>query len=372
MDIMPSQDAIAEFTMLSSNYPPDYGISSGATMSLSLKSGTQKFHGELFEFNRNTDYDADSFFNKLSTPQTPRAATHYNIYGGNIGGPLFIPTLYNTGPAAHLLLLERRVAQDSFERRHQRAEHNRCSRHSSRRSEPDLCGAWIQQGNKLVVPNISTSSQYYINNLLPLGLVPNTPFPNNTIPASLFDPNGVLYLNSGVLPKSNVAGQDKNITNASNPINVRDDVVRVDHKWNDKWQILGHYMHDSVVQGYAQPELGWLWASYNTITSTLNNPSNSAALKLSGTINPNLLVEASINYDGNIINIVNSANGNKPAGWSVNPVAPSFAITRKSLPAWATWDPTEPQKIRVPHRGTTRLKTTSPRWMFHTPWASTP
>ena len=186
--------------------------------------------------------------------------------------------------------------------------------------------------NKLVVPNISTSSQYYINNLLPLGLVPNTAFPNNTIPASLFDPNGVLYLNSGVLPKSNVAGQDKNITNVSNPINVRDDVVRVDHKWNDKWQILGHYMHDSVVQGYAQPELGWLWASYNTITSTLNNPSNSAALKLSGTINPNLLVEASINYDGNIINIVNSANGNKPSGWSVNPVAPSFAITRKSLP----------------------------------------
>ena len=46
MDIMPSQDAIAEFTMMTSNYPPDYGISSGATMSLSLKSGTQKFHGE--------------------------------------------------------------------------------------------------------------------------------------------------------------------------------------------------------------------------------------------------------------------------------------------------------------------------------------
>jgi hypothetical protein len=60
MDIMPSQDAIAEFTMMTSNYPPDYGISSGATMSLSLKSGTQKFHGELFEFNRNTDYDANN------------------------------------------------------------------------------------------------------------------------------------------------------------------------------------------------------------------------------------------------------------------------------------------------------------------------
>ncbi len=48
MNIMPSQDAIAQFETLASNYPPDYGISSGATISLGLKSGTQKFHGELF------------------------------------------------------------------------------------------------------------------------------------------------------------------------------------------------------------------------------------------------------------------------------------------------------------------------------------
>ena len=95
MDIMPSQDAIAEFTMMTSNYPPDYGISSGATMSLSLKSGTQKYHGELFEFNRNTDYDANSYFNKLASPVVARTSTHYNIFGGNFGGPIFIPHVYN-------------------------------------------------------------------------------------------------------------------------------------------------------------------------------------------------------------------------------------------------------------------------------------
>src|ERR1017187_848737 len=95
MDIMPSQDAIAEFTMMTSNYPPDYGISSGATMSLSLKSGTQKYHGEVFEFNRNGDYDANYYFNKLSTPYTPRSNVHYNIYGANGGGPIFIPHVYN-------------------------------------------------------------------------------------------------------------------------------------------------------------------------------------------------------------------------------------------------------------------------------------
>src|ERR1035438_4704329 len=95
MAIMPSQDAIAEFTMLTSNYPPDYGISSGATMSLSLKSGTQKYHGEVFEFNRNTDYDANNFFNKYNGATQARQVLNYNIYGFNIGGPLFIPKVYN-------------------------------------------------------------------------------------------------------------------------------------------------------------------------------------------------------------------------------------------------------------------------------------
>ena len=45
--VQPSQDPIAEFQMMTSNYPPDYGISSGATISMSLKSGTKDFHGSV-------------------------------------------------------------------------------------------------------------------------------------------------------------------------------------------------------------------------------------------------------------------------------------------------------------------------------------
>ena len=46
--MMPSQDALGEFQVLASNYPPDYGISSGGTVSMSIKRGTQAFHGELW------------------------------------------------------------------------------------------------------------------------------------------------------------------------------------------------------------------------------------------------------------------------------------------------------------------------------------
>jgi hypothetical protein len=233
MDIMPSQDAIAEFNMLTSNYPPDYGISSGATMSLSLKSGTQKFHGELFEFNRNTDYDANNYFNKLSTPFTPRANLHYNIYGGNIGGPLFIPHVYNAN----------RQKTFFFWNEEWRKILNANGSNEQNTIDPlDIPKAGqalhyvapgFQSNLQLVVPNVATSTAYYQNVLAPHGLTPNQPFPNDTIPADMFDPNGVLYLNSAVFPKPNVAGQDKNITSTTSPVDVRDDVVRIDHKFND-------------------------------------------------------------------------------------------------------------------------------------------
>jgi hypothetical protein len=142
-----------------------------------------------------------------------------------------------------------------------------------------------------------------------------------------------VYLNTAIIPKPTTS-DDKAVANIANPINVRDDIGRVDHKFNDKWAILGHYMHDSVNQGYGVPFLGWLWASYNTVTSNLKNPSNSAAIKLSGTINPNLLVEASINYDGNTIDITNSALANKPAGWN----AGTFFNNGSKLVTGTSWN----------------------------------
>jgi hypothetical protein len=339
MDIMPSQDAIAEFSMLTSNYPPDYGISSGATMSLSLKSGTQKFHGTLWEFNRTPAYNAKEPISRTKTN------AHYNIFGGNIGGPLFIPKVYNTNKEKTFFFWNeewRKILSGAGTTNNATIDPADIPK-----SGQDLhyVAPQFSPSIQLAVPNVSKTSAYAVNVLAPKGLVPGalpgTPggFAKDSaglaiIPAALFDPNAVLYLNHGLLPPP-TPGASKpgyNVTNVANPIDVRDDIVRIDHKFNDKWAILGHYMHDKVEQGYAKPELGWNGTSYNTITSTLNNPSNSAAIKLSGTITPNLLVEASMNYDGNTIDIVNSPNSQLPSGWAKNPVTGSFVITRNAVP----------------------------------------
>lgn len=311
MDIMPSQDAIAQFQMLSSNYPPDYGISSGATISLALKSGTEHYHGEAWEFNRNTAYDANSFFNKYNGANQPRTPLHYNIFGANIGGPL-LPMWQHPRKTFFFWNEEwRRIIQSGGISNNQTLP---AADFPVAGQDLKYVAPAFKSTNTLKVPSVGDPA--FNAKLAADGLTPGGSFPNDTIPANLFDPNAVLYLNSGILPHPNTS-DDHFIKGVSLPINVRDDIVRVDHTINDKWKILGHYMHDSVTQGYGAPELGWLWYSYPTVTSTLSNPSNSAALKLSGSISPSLLVEASMNYDGNIIDITNQ-NANLASGFSPN------------------------------------------------------
>ena len=328
MQIQPAQDAIAEFQVMSSNYPPDYGISSGATISLSLKSGTKKFHGEAWEENRNTDYDANSYFNNLSKGARP--TVHYNIYGFNIGGPLYIPGAYNTSKQKTFFFWDEEW----------RKTVNLASSTNNTINPSDLPVAGTNLAYQapafaattaLVVPNVALTSDYYKNHLLGLALTPGAPFPANTIPHTLFDPNAVTYLNAGILPPPNLPN-GQNHASVSLPFVVRDDIVRIDHNVNDKWAILGHYIGDTENQNEGGPELGWCWCSYNTLTSILSSPSHSAAIKLSGTITPNLLLEASINYDGNQIVIAPSANSFLPSSWTVAPVVPAYAITRKVWP----------------------------------------
>jgi len=319
ISILPSQDAIAQLETLSSNYPPDYGISSGATISLSLKSGTQNFHGEAWEFNRNTAFNANSWQNKdTSGTPTPRAKLNYNIFGVNAGGPLFIPGLYNRDRKKTFFFWNE--------------EWRKLIQGNPPNLQNDLPAAdFPTAGQNLTYVSPAFASSPVVLKVPTVGdpawaaklaaacptCVQGQPFPGGVVPAALFDPNALAYFGSGIIPKPNAAN-DQYLGQASLPINVRDDVVRVDHRINDKYQLLAHYLHDSVSQAFPAPMVGWSTGSWPTITSTLNNPSNSGAIKLTATVNPNLLVEASMNYDGNIIDIVNSSSGNLPSGFAVN------------------------------------------------------
>ncbi|HEV2116628.1 MAG TPA: carboxypeptidase-like regulatory domain-containing protein [Terriglobales bacterium] len=80
--ILPSIDAIQEFKVLTFNYSAEYGTRAGPTVLVTTKSGTNNFHGSVFEFFRNTKLDARSFF------AAEKEKFNLNQFGGALGGPI--------------------------------------------------------------------------------------------------------------------------------------------------------------------------------------------------------------------------------------------------------------------------------------------
>ena len=84
---IPPQDAIAEFRVTSNAYDASIGRQSGATIDMVSKTGTKNFHGSLYEYNQNNLLNA-----RIQGTLTPQ---HLNQYGGTIGGPVWIPHVYD-------------------------------------------------------------------------------------------------------------------------------------------------------------------------------------------------------------------------------------------------------------------------------------
>jgi hypothetical protein len=84
--VMPPPDAIQEFKIQTRTYSAEFGAAAGAVVNVSLKSGTNSWHGDLWEFVRNNKMDANTYFNNADGVPNP----HYsqNQFGGTIGGPI--------------------------------------------------------------------------------------------------------------------------------------------------------------------------------------------------------------------------------------------------------------------------------------------
>jgi hypothetical protein len=80
--IVPNLDSIAEFRILTNNFDAEYGEFSGGQINVITKSGTNEFHGNVFEFARNTNLDARNYFSPT------RGAFDQNQFGGTFGGPM--------------------------------------------------------------------------------------------------------------------------------------------------------------------------------------------------------------------------------------------------------------------------------------------
>lgn len=339
--VLPSQDAIAEFRTLDSNYSPDYGIGSGGTITMVIKSGTKSFHGEVYEFNRNTAYNANDYFNKQAGRSRPEFML--NEPGGNIGGPLWIPHVYNENKTRTFFFVNeewRRLIQGSAPSTYNTITANDFPT-AGKELDYTLPPGDLPSGKPPVIPVVPDVSQNAAYTALEKGdgLTPGQPFPKNSsgqyvIPANMIDQNVVSEINAGTFPHPNLPNGTQYIVSIAQPTYVREDVVRIDHTINSKMQLMGHYVHDAVQPTFFPP----LWTtSFPTVGTTMNNPSYSAVIKLTQTYSPNLLNETAFNYDGNKIYLTPIPGAGAailpPSGWNATSFFPPADNAGKDMPA---------------------------------------
>ena len=301
MSIAPSSDAIAEFRALTSNYSADYGLSSAATMTMVLKSGTTALHASAWEFNRNDALDARNFFNpatNLNGSHNKVQKLRLNVFGFNVGGPVTFGKLYNRDRKRTFFFYNmewRRLIQGGLT--------------NQTVPDPATYGGNFGSTTIYVPSNTQVAASVLAKNcpggVLPPGVVQSTattknPFPNNTIPSCMLDANAAALLAAGIFPKPTSGSSFVGGNNT--PTDLKEEVVRIDHNFTSKFSVFGHFVAEQVSQGYGISQ--WSGANVPTVGDTFGNPSYSGVIHTTYAISPTLLNEVAFNYNGNRINII--------------------------------------------------------------------
>ncbi|MEE8349478.1 MAG: carboxypeptidase-like regulatory domain-containing protein [Acidobacteriota bacterium] len=200
--VSPSVDAIQEFKIQKSMYSAEFGGKASALINVVMKSGTNDFHGNLYEFHRNAALDAKNFFDQHDESTPPLVQ---NQFGGTFGGPFTIPGVYDGTNRSFFFL--------NYE------------------------GQRIRQAitKTFSVPTAALRSGDFRGQATiydPLSTDPVTgerqPFPDNRIPADRLDPIALAFLEKVTLP--NLPGSVQNLVAAPSQRTDQDQFnIRLDH-----------------------------------------------------------------------------------------------------------------------------------------------
>jgi hypothetical protein len=312
MDVMPSVDAIGEFRALTSNYSAEFGLSSAGTMTLVVKSGTKDFHASAWEFNRNDALDAANAINKANGVPTPKL--NFNTYGFNVGGPVFIPKVYNKDKDKTFFFYNmewRKLIQGGNV--------------NTTVPEASEYGGDFSGSKPITVPTASQLAPDLLAKYTALGLVPGQPFPGNKIPTALLDPNAQALLGAGIFPAPNGLNS-KFVGGVNLPTNLREEIVRIDHRFSDKFSIFGHFIYENVDQRYGTTQ--WSGDNVPTIGTQFTNPGYHAVIHATYTVTPTLLNEIAYNQNGNTLTLTPAGTFARPSDLNIPELFPGNNLDR--------------------------------------------
>ncbi len=208
-NIAPNPDAVEEFRVITNSYSAEFGRFASGVINIITKSGTNQYHGSLFEFLRNTDFNANTWGNAGSTPPL-----HRNQYGGTVGGPIIHNRTFFFGSYSGL-----RQITSNF-----------------------LTSAIVPDSNER-----GGNFSELLSGKVPVQLTdPNAakaPFPGNIIPLTRMDKTALNILNQNI-PSPNLSG---NLWQGviPSPYNTDEFLAKVDHTISDRQVISLSYFETS-------------------------------------------------------------------------------------------------------------------------------
>ncbi|MBV9504904.1 MAG: carboxypeptidase regulatory-like domain-containing protein [Acidobacteriia bacterium] len=237
----PSIDAIEEFAIQTSNYSAEFGQAGGGVFNITMRSGTNQFHGSGYDYFVNEDLNAGVPFTDSGNGHLLRPRQRRNDYGFTLGGPVEIPKLYNGHNKTFFFFNFEQFRETTITNNKPLTVPTLAYRNgnftqalTNRNLGSDPLGRPILE-NTIYDP----SSDTVIN-----GLRERNPFPNNTVPLSQIDPVALNILKYVPLPTSNT------LLNNFLPVYANQRVtsipsVKIDHSISATLKLSGYWSRTS-------------------------------------------------------------------------------------------------------------------------------
>ncbi|HXE07769.1 MAG TPA: carboxypeptidase regulatory-like domain-containing protein [Acidobacteriaceae bacterium] len=271
--VIPNPDSLEEVRVLQNNFSAQYSLMGSSVVLMQTKSGTGSFHGTLWEFLRNDDLNTKPYF------QNTIPAYKQNIFGFNLGGPVFIPHYYNTDrkktfffwDESYVVLHTPNPTQSLLPTPNQIAGcfTTPIKDPTTGLNFPTVSSCNGATGTFYQIPSnrINTSSKAYLQTLYPA--------PNET-------GSGVNYINL------------KTVTTYQ-----RDDQIKLDHYFTQNYHLLGEYFNE--YQDFAQNSVSQGTTPVSSETDFTNN--KLAQVSLTQTLSPNMINTTNIAMNIFLLNL---------------------------------------------------------------------
>jgi hypothetical protein len=299
--IQPSVDAVEEFKVQTNGYSAEFGRGNGAVLNATIKSGTNEFHGTVFEFLRNDKLDARNFF------ELKRGAYQRNQFGATLGGPILIPHLYDGRKHSFFFIDYEglRLRQGLPLQALVPTAEMRTGDFSAFIDYTADAGVTDCNGQPTYSGELFNTRLSQIDQSSPTGVC-GVPFgydtagkPINVIPTDLFDPLSASLLKLWPLPNLSGAGGN-GVTNFLNEAKLKENQnnfdARVDHTFSEKDSGFARFSYQ--VQPSVHPAIFQSTGGGGNENSGSNhNLANSVAVSETHIFSPRLENEARFGYN---------------------------------------------------------------------------